>query len=135
MWCDITQEEAQKISETFISNNNVVSALISGTQWDITMEFVDNKNGYIVTEMSENRHIGYLTISGQNEMDKACNIYDLEGNAWEYIAEKNTYSSSSSYNRRGSYYNGSYSASYRSSCNGDASSSRSFRMMLYVITN
>ena len=133
VWCDITQEEAQKTSEAFISNSNVVSALISGTQWDVTMEFVDNKGGFFVTEMSENRHIGYLTASGQNETDKACNIYDLEGNAWEYVAEKNTYSSSSPYNRRGSYYNGGYPASYRSSCNGNGSSSRSFRMVLYVM--
>ena len=133
VWCDITQEEAQIISEAFISNSNVVSALISGTQWDVTMAFIDNKDGFEVTEMSANRHLGYLTVSGQNEMDKACNIYDLEGNAWEYVAEKNTYSSSSPYNRRGSYYNGSHPASYRSSCNGYASSSRSFRMALYVI--
>ena len=133
VWCNITQENAQKTSESFISNSNVVSGLISGTQWDITMDFVNNKDGFIVTEMSESRHLGYLTVSGQNEMDKACNIYDLEGNAWEYVAEKNTYSSSSQYNRRGSYYNGNYPASYRSSCNGNSSSRRSFRMVLYVI--
>ncbi len=133
VWCNITQPEAQTTAESFISNRNVVSALISGTQWDVTMEFVNNKEGFIVTEALDNRHIGSLTVSGQNQADKVCNIYDLEGNAWEYIAEKNTYSSSSPYNRRGSYYNGSNAASYRSSCNGKSSSSRSFRMVLYVI--
>ena len=133
VWCNITQPEAQSISESFISNSNVVSALISGTQWDVTMGFVNNKDGFITTEMSANRHIGSLTVSGQNKADKVYNIYDLEGNAWEYIAEKNTYSTNSLYNRRGSYYNGNNSASYRSCCNGEESSSRSFRMVLYPI--
>lgn len=39
-----TQEEIKTIAKTFIDNDYVKSALCSGIQWDVIMEFVNGKN-------------------------------------------------------------------------------------------
>ena len=59
-------------------------------------------------------------------------LEEIEENCY-YIEKVLKAEQASNRYRRGSYYNGSHPASYRSSCNGYASSSRSFRMALYVI--
>ena len=52
------------------------------------MEFIEeNDEDYNVTIFDSNRHAALLTVSGANSLDKACNIYDLEGNYREYIAD------------------------------------------------
>ena len=95
VWTNISQVDAKTTSKTmFTDNSNVKSALISGIQWDMTMGFINGKmdgmgKTYDVTNVDSGRHIGSsVTISGNNEADKVCNIYDLEGNAYEYVAEK-----------------------------------------------
>lgn len=106
VWTEIKQEEAKEKAKTLINEEHVKSALISGTQWDVTMEFISSKSrldgkgnlydiNTAVTEGESNRHTGNKENSGQNEADRVCNIYDLEGNTWEYVAEKNTYDSRS----------------------------------------
>ncbi len=67
------------------------------------------------------------------EADKVCNIYDLEGNAWECIAEKSTYDTNLPILSRGGSYDKSHSASYRIYGNGGASLYVSFRLALYVM--
>ncbi len=42
-------------------------------------------------KIDESRHTESLATSGQNEADKVCNIYDLEANCIELIAEKCAY--------------------------------------------
>ena len=62
----------------------------------MTMAFISSKprldgtnKTYDVTKSDSSRHVGSnVTIAGNNEADKVCNIYDLEGNAYEYVAEK-----------------------------------------------
>ena len=62
----------------------------------MTMAFISSKprldgtnKTYDVTKSDSSGHVGSsVTIAGNNEADKVCNIYDLEGNAYEYVAEK-----------------------------------------------
>ena len=89
------QTEFKEIAKTMYTGNNVKSAMSSGIQWDMVMKFVDGKNDakgnpYNVIAYDANRHNGIIvTASGKNEYDKVQNIYDLEGNYVEYVAEKN----------------------------------------------
>ena len=146
VWVNISRETAKSKAKTiYIDNPHIKSALISGIQWDMTMAFISNKprvdgtgKSYDVITYDSKRHKGTsvgIEVSGNNEADKVCNIYDLEGNAWEAIAEKNTYIGDRPFVYRGgscdSQY--SYSASYRS-YNGKTSHDYfSFRLVFYVI--
>ena len=133
------QPNCKDVSKAFINDANVKSGLCTGIQWDMVMEFVNGKKDgmgqdYIVTEASSNRHHSSgVEQAGQNEYDRVCNIYDLEGNCYEYVAEKNTYHTSNHYINRGGYCDNSYSASDRHSNVGDANSFLSFRFVLYVM--
>ena len=51
---------------------------------------------YDVTKTDSSRHVGgsRVTIAGNNEADKVCNIYDLSSNCCEYSTETYTYNSS-----------------------------------------
>ena len=141
VWTDIPQENAKATAKTmYASNTHVKSGLISGIQWDVTIAFISSKprldgtnKTYDVMEADSSRHLsGGLTIVGNNEADRVCNIYDLEGNAREYVAEKNTYNTGNPFVSRGGYYDGNYSASSRGYINGSANSRNSFRLVLYV---
>ena len=71
--------------------------------------------------------------SGQHPADRMCNIFDLEENYYEYVAEKNSCVDYGQFVDRGGYYVGSSSASHRSGSYGNASSDDSFRFTLYVM--
>ena len=81
----------------------------------------------------DNVHIGSRTRTGQNEEDKVCNIYDLEGNCFEYVAEKCFRDNSNTFVIRGGNYEYNYAASFRNNGDGSAFYSTSFRFVLYVI--
>ena len=147
-YTQIRQDKAKPKAKTFIPTENtahVKSALISGIQWDVTMETINGRldgNGqiYDVTKSSKEepsiRHTGSPAKTGQNIADKVYNIYDLEGNFLEYIAEKNTYASIGPCVYRGGEYSPSGnppSASYRFFKNGGAYDKFSFRLALYVM--
>ena len=135
VWVDQTQEEFKDIAKRFSKNTeHVKSALCSGIQWDVTMAFITANDGsYSVTKATEDWHNGSLpTVSGANPEDKACNIYDLEGNLLEYVAEKNSYYTGIPIIFRGGIYDIAEPASHRGSGTGSGGS-RSFRFVLYVI--
>ena len=141
VWVSITQENAKATAKTmYASNTHIKSALISGIQWDMTMAFISSKprldgtnKTYDVTKSDSSRHVGSnVTIAGNNEADRVCNIYDLEGNAYEYVAEKNTHNTNSPFVSRGGGYYHSYSTSNRHGDDGYASNVYSFRLSLYV---
>ena len=89
------QTEFKDIAKTMYTGNSVKSAMCSGIQWDMVMEFVDGKKDgtgdktFDVRTYDETRHTGSKSESGKNINDKVQNIYDLEGNCYEYVAEKN----------------------------------------------
>ena len=117
------------------SSTCVKSAMCSGIQWDMVMKFVDkkidgNKKIYDVRTYNSDRH--KETEAGKNLADKVQNIYDLEGNCGEYVAEKNNISYP--FVSRGGSYNGGSNgrACLRYSSNDTALSSRTFRSVLYI---
>ena len=88
VWSNISQENCKTEAKNFINNGNAKSALCSGVQWDSTMRFItENDPSYDVTTYNSSRHTGAKANAGANPEDKACNIYDLEGNYGEYVAE------------------------------------------------
>ena len=136
VWINETREEFKKIGKSFVDNNNVKSAMCSGIQWDMAMKFItENDDNYDVTTATSSWHTGLSVVeSGQNKEDKACNIYDLESNSREYVAEKNSYDTYDPFVRRGGSYNFSIgSASYRVYYSMTVYSDSSFRFVLYVI--
>mgnify|MGYP004469498975 CR=1 FL=1 len=141
VYTDKTQTEFKTIGKDMYgdSSNFVKSAMCSGIQWDMVMKFVDGKkdgngNTYNVRKTDSARHTGNVAEAGNNFADKVQNIYDLEGNCFEYVAEKNNTSTSSPIGSRGGYYNyNSYDrASLRGSNNGIARSNGAFRSVLYI---
>ena len=121
------------------SNSTAVrSAMCSGIQWDMAMKFVDGKNDakgntYNVRVYYANRHTGSKTTAGKNEYDKVQNIYDLEGNCYEYVAEKNNISGP--FVPRGGYYFrwSDSRASLRSRYTDYATDHTTFRPALYIM--
>ena len=140
IWNAIAQGSAKEKAKTFVNHDDVKSGLVTGIQWDVMMAFINGKldgngiNKYVVTEASSTRHTGISEKSGKNEADRVCNIYDLEGNYYEYIAEKNTNVGTPLTWRGGS--NGPYGivpASHRpGGVWGAAESAVTFRLVLYV---
>ena len=147
VWNNIPQAECKTESKKYTEeyntslNENVKSALCSGIQWDMTMAFVNGKQDgssdtdktYNVTQSKESRHTGLKAPSGQNVADRVCNIFDLEGNYYEYVAEKNSCYDSDPFVGRGGDYRYSASASLRLNDTGVAGSYSSFRFTLYVM--
>ncbi|WP_455935229.1 hypothetical protein [Haemophilus sp.] len=138
--CDYrTQEELKQLAKTMYNENNVKSAMCSGIQWDILMKFVDGKNDgmgnkYNVREGSTKRHRETsVEKTGNNLNDKVRNLYDLEGNCYEYVAEKNN-STNSYIARGGTFYTTAYSrASERPGGEGKGYQDTSFRATLYIM--
>ena len=122
------------------SSNYVKSAMCSGIQWDMVMKFVDKKtdgNGnttYDVRKADFDRHTRSKTEAGKNLADKVQNIYDLEGNCFEYVAEKNNTITSRPFVHRGGicYDDSAFRASLRYSNSDSAHSNTTFRPALYV---
>ena len=136
-----TPTEFKDIAKTMYSNNNgsVKSALCSGIQWDMVMHFVDKKMDgtgdkvFDVRVTDSNRHTLSKAEAGKNINDKVQNIYDLEGNCYEYVAEKNN-TSRPFVGRAGMYdFDSDDRASRRISDDGAATSGDTFRSALYIM--
>ena len=141
VWNNISQANCKIEAKNFINNENVKSALCSGIQWDMTMAFVNEKqdgmeNEFNVEIYNGSRHItgSSPALSGQNNADKVCNIYDLEGNCYEYVAEKFLRETQEKVVERGGTYisTSTAPAANRRSDDG-AGISDSFRFVLYVM--
>ena len=135
VWTYISQTDAKAQGKNFINNNYVKSALVSGIQWDVTMSFVNgktdgNQQTYNVTVVNGNRHRQEEKVSGFNEADRVCNIYDLEGNCYENIAEK----ADGRPVRRGGYW-ANDPACKRDTFPDAGTNVNAFRMVLYVMKN
>ena len=138
-----TQTSFKAIGKTMYGDNSqyVKSAMCSGIQWDMVMKFVDGKtdgngNTYDVRMNNQTRHKGSdigVELAGKSIADKVQNIYDLEGNCREYVAEINN-TSNPIVNRGGDYYTGikHTRASHRNSTGGAANGGVTFRPILYI---
>ena len=137
VWNSIPQAECKTTAKTFINNDNVKSSLCSGIQWDMTMAFVNNKqdganNTFDVTKNGD-RGGSSPAASGQNPADRVCNIFDLEENYYEYVAEMSSYRTNYPFVCRGGNYNDTIPASYCDDSKGIAYTIHSFRFVLYVM--
>ena len=139
-----TQTEFKLIGKNMYgaSSTYVKSAMCSGIQWDMAMKFIDGKtdgenNIYYVKVFNPNRHRpSGKEKCGKNIADKVQNIYDLEGNCVEYIAEKNNVDSNKFYMYRGGFHSRTavgHKSSIRAASEGNASDGSTFRTVLYVI--
>ena len=145
VWNNIAVEDSgenkgcKTVAKDFIDidNDNVKSALCSGIQWDMTMTFVNGKKdgagNTIDVTVNGDRGGSSPASSGQHPADRMCNIFDLEENCREYVAEKNSYHDTYPFVNRGGYSYYSSSASYRNANVGNANSDNSFRFTLYVM--
>ena len=141
VYTDETQTNFKSIGKTMYgdSSNYVKSAMCSGIQWDMVMKFVDGKkdgkeNTYDVRKYNSARHnILNKVEAGKNIADKVQNIYDLEGNCFEYVAEKNN-TSQPFVSRGGDYHSRGidFRASHRSESIDCAYDEATFRPALYV---
>ena len=85
---------AQKTTDYIVGNEqNVQSAMIYGQLWDKVMAFVNGKtdgsgkNTFNINSQNSLRHTGLKANSGQNNNDLVANIYDLEGNCYDWTQE------------------------------------------------
>lgn len=99
-------------------SSNLNTSMIFGCQYDQVMKFIDSKErldgeGYefdISTAYWERHKAAGAENTGKNLHDLVCNIYDLEGNYFEWTIETGD---TAARIQRGGYYNGAWSASYR----------------------
>ena len=138
VWAMINQTDSKEKAKTMYNNSTVKSALCSGIQWDMVMHFVDQKKdatgkSFDVRVADQTRHPENRGEAGKNKNDKVQNIYDLEGNCYEWVSEKNNTSSTFVY-RGGDYYYFNYSrASERRKSDVTAVDNISFRTVLYMM--
>ena len=140
VYVEKSQTEFKTIGKILYGDSSayVKSAMCSGIQWDMVMRFVNGKedgngNVYDVRTANLTRHTGNKTEkTGKNLADKVQNIYDLEGNCLEFVAEKNNTSSPFIF-RGGNYsYSQGIISSHRSSSDENASDDKTFRLVLYI---
>jgi len=116
LWNFVNYTDAKSYAENMAASysydtTKVGTNLITGTEWDTAMTWIQNSGKNVLDSRSWGNHsdsispanvsgFGNLQISGYSNNWKAKNIYDLAGNTWEWTNE--TYSSSSLY-RGGNY--------------------------------
>ena len=138
VWNSLSQENCKIEAKKFMNNENIKSALCSGIQWDIVMNVINgkidgNSETFYVSEYNPNRHFidTKPTNSGQNISDLVYNIYDLEGNCYEYVAEK--YNNSDIVLRGGCFISTSTAPASNRRLDDGAGPSDTFRFVLYVM--
>ena len=142
-----TQDECKSIAKDVVKTDSAKSALCSGIQWDVIMNYIEQNNlkdgtgkDFDIRTASAERHKTELNESGENISDKVFNIYDLEGNALELVAEKVDYTTEDGRNmpqiaRGGGWGNFNFEASARGATENNASlfsGQIGFRFVLYV---
>ena len=139
VYVEKSQTEFKIIGKTMYGKSSayVKSAMCSGIQWDMVMKFIDGKkdgNGknYDVRTYELTRHTENKMETGKNLADKVQNIYDLEGNCLEYVAEKNN-TNIAFVNRGGKYNSNSNTrASIRNSSYDNVYDYKTFRSVIYI---
>jgi Tfp pilus assembly protein PilE len=98
-WYNISYTTAKTNAEAMYATAEVKSGLVTGTQWDTTMEWIKDSGKSVIDSIAWGNHsnsvapanvVGYGTAkaTGFSEFWKANNIYDLAGNTEEWTNEK-----------------------------------------------
>ncbi|MDD2376529.1 MAG: hypothetical protein PHD15_04365 [Clostridia bacterium] len=140
VWTNINYNNSKTQSEAMYNTAEVKSGLVTGTQWDTAMKWIQNASISITDSTIWGNHLnsvvtghGVKQVAGYSEIWKAKNIYDLAGNTWDWT---NEIYSSSRVGRGGNYGNSGsdYSAAYRSSIDPIGTGGNvSFRVVLYIL--
>jgi hypothetical protein len=148
LWNFVNYADGKSYSQSMAGSygydtTKVMTGLITGTQWDTLMKWIQNSSKSVTDSRSWGNNNNSITpanvagsaslqISGFSEFWKSNNIYDISGNAWELTSEKYN----SQFVGRGSSYNYdglTYPVSFR--YNADMSTAHdhmTFRTTLYI---
>ncbi|MCX8074301.1 MAG: formylglycine-generating enzyme family protein, partial [Clostridia bacterium] len=148
LWNFINYTDAKLYSENMANsygyNTSLVGTnLITGAEWDTVMKWIQNSGRSVTDSRTWGNHsnsispanisgYGSLQVSGYSNNWKEKNIFDIAGNAWEWVNEK--YSSYFIESGGGCINDGAgYSASYRGvNFGSNFDSYLSFRVALYI---
>ncbi len=141
VWNIISYADSKIKAEAMYVTPEVKSGLVTGKQWDTTMEWIKDSGKNVIDSITWGNYSnsiepgsGVRQVTGFNENWKANNIYDLAGNTYEWINEKY-----STYHilRGGSYSDNGSTYSAASRINGPPGSGGagmiSFRVVLYIL--
>lgn len=145
VWTCINYQTAMSNSKKLCDNDFVKSGLVTGTQWDTTIKWIENSGINVTTDSrtwgnyrnseSPANVTGYYKkqTTGFSQYWKAKNIYDIAGNTWEWTSEIE----SGSFVRRGGCYtwNGAYwtPSSRFNKIQSDIERVTSFRISLFIL--
>jgi Tfp pilus assembly protein PilE len=98
VWSSITYNLAKTTSETMYNTLEIKSGLVTGTEWDSAMKWIQNAGISVVDSRVWGNHVdsispaniigfGTLKTTGFSEYWKCNNIYDLAGNVGEWSNE------------------------------------------------
>lgn len=90
-WNSISYTNAKIVAESYVNNNNVKSGLVTGTQWDTVMKWIENA-GYDVTNNSTDfgNYFNNTNIKGNGRYS---NSYDATSMLWQignFLKEENS---------------------------------------------
>lgn len=98
-WTNINYPDIKLVTEALHNNESVKAGLITGTQWDTTMKWLENSEYNVDDSGAWGNHsnsvspanvygFGSKQVTGYSDKWKAKNIYDLAGNIWEWTTEE-----------------------------------------------
>lgn len=143
-WTDIEYLTAKTKSEAMYNIADVKSGLVTGTQWDTIMKWIQNSGKSVVDSTTWGNHLnsispanvtgfGIKQVTGFSEYWKEKNIYDIAGNTWEFVSEL---TSSNPIHRGGGFSRSGIddpASSRFSNVASFTSSNLAFRVALYVM--
>ncbi len=131
LWSWINYADAQKYSEQMDESygyTTVGTCLVTGTQWDTMLKWLQNSGYNVDTDTSAWSNQGNIENTGSNKKYMANNIYDIAGNTTEFIGELFTYDNVSHFSRGGMF-----TPAYRNiPGNSAVMPTLSFRVALYI---
>lgn len=143
-WTSITYGNSKLKSESMYTTPEVKSGLLTGTQWDTLIVWIDYAGKSIWDSRTWGNYgnslpladvsgFGSLQATGYSENWKANNIYDLAGNAWEWTNEiygTQRTSRGGSFEDDGSYFAASSGFFASTTATGTHAG---FRVVLYIL--
>jgi len=143
VWTSISYVNVNTNAKSIHDTTSVKSGLITGTQWDTVCAWIERSGISITNTLTWGNHknsespanvegAGEKQVTGFSEFWKANNIYDLAGNNWEYVGEKNASDSSYCVSRGcGNGYN--IPVTYRNNSSLTPNLGITFRIVLYIM--